>query len=217
MSYNPLDIQLKKGDVIDVTLIMYDDGLRTPRNRNRIVWQGQYKSCEFEIQVPKEYDGNSIAGETEITINNIQVGRLTFHSKIVSNEPNYSYAEVMTYHYGKIFISYAHQDKRTADIIAKTCKAQKIDYFFDRHNLNIGDIYPEEIYNYINSADLFILCWSENAAKSSYVKKEYTQALSLAYPQRKREEATLKICPFSITPHADPPLEMREVYNFEKL
>lgn len=92
-----------------------------------------------------------------------------------------------------------------------------VDYFFDRHYLKAGDVYPLKIKEYINSADLFILCWSKNAAESDYVNLERRQAMGLAYPQVDMEKATITIHPISIEPHADYPNDMKEVYNFEEI
>ena len=70
----------------------------------------------------------------------------------------------------------------------------------------------------INSADLFILCWSENASKSEYVQKERLQALERAFPQVKPEqEAKLRIYPMSIEPHAELPSDMKENYHFGEM
>ncbi len=96
--------------------------------------------------------------------------------------------------------------------------AQGVDYFFDRDYLKAGDIFPLEIEKYINSADLFILCWSENAANSDYVQKERNQALDRAYPKVKPyEKAPLSICPLSIEPRAEIPEDMKSIYNFEQI
>jgi len=74
---------------------------------------------------------------------------------------------------------------------------------------------PFSAANYINSADLFILCWSENAAKSAYVEKERNQALDRAYPKVKPiEKAPLFIYPLSIKPRTELPEDMKSVYNF---
>ena len=91
-----------------------------------------------------------------------------------------------------------------------------MEFFFDRHTLNPGDDFEKEITRYIHSADLFILCWSENAAKSNYVKKEYSQAIELSELKKRPEEASLRICPFSIDPKANPPVEMA-MLHFEEL
>ena len=106
----------------------------------------------------------------------------------------------------------------------RTLKASKsiddvvgIDYFFDRHNLRSGDVYSERIFEYIDKADLFMLCWSANARKSEYVRREIERALSHVYPQVARDSETLKIHPISIEPRADFPPSMRDIYHFEEL
>lgn len=70
---------------------------------------------------------------------------------------------------------------------------------------------------YINSADLFILCWSKNAAESDYVTLERRHALELTYPQVDMDKATITIHPISIEPHVDYPSDMKEVCNFEEM
>ena len=76
----------------------------------------------------------------------------------------------------------------------------------------------EEIFNFINKADTFVLCWSENAAQSEYVEKERKAALELAYPNRKpRDLAPISIKPYNIPPYATPPEDMIENYHFEEL
>ena len=70
---------------------------------------------------------------------------------------------------------------------------------------------------YIDSADLFILCWSANAANSEYVGRERRRAMLRAYPQLSHHKASLKIYPISIEPRADLPQDMAEIYNFEEM
>lgn len=45
---------------------------------------------------------------------------------------------------------------------------------------------------------------TKNAAASDYVAKEKGRALLRAYPQLSQRDATLKICPISIEPRAEP-------------
>jgi hypothetical protein len=92
------------------------------------------------------------------------------------------------------------------------------DYFFDRHYLRGGDIYPRVIADYIEKADLFVLCWSANAEKSEYVAKELAQAMQLAYPIADvKSEDQLMIYPISISPKADLPVKLQKMYNFVEL
>ena len=126
-------------------------------------------------------------------------------------------AQVLSRRFNKVFISYSHLDELQVKFIAQAYKAIGVNYFFDRHYLKGGDVYPVKIRKYINSADLFILCWSKNAAESNYVSLELKQALALAYPQVDMEKATITIHPISIEPRAEYPDDMKEVYNFEEV
>ncbi len=94
-------------------------------------------------------------------------------------------------------------------------KLAGIEHFFDRDYLKTGDIFPQVIQDYINSADLFVLFWSKNASMSDYVEKERAQALKLAYPQVKPlQKAKLSIYPMSIEPRAELPGDMKGYYHF---
>ena len=101
--------------------------------------------------------------------------------------------------------------------LAEAYKAQGVDYFFDRHYLKAGDVYPLKIQQYIDSADLFILCWSKNAAESDYVTLERNRAMSHAYPQVTMDKASITIHPISIKPRAAFPQDMDSIYNFEEV
>jgi len=93
-----------------------------------------------------------------------------------------------------------------------------VPHFFDRKYLKVGDVFPKVIQDYINSADLFILCWSENASNSEYVQKERLLALERAYPQVQPEQAAkLRIYPMNIEPHAELPSDMKNYYHFGTL
>ena len=105
---------------------------------------------------------------------------------------------------------------KSAERIAKIHEALGIDVFFDKHRLKAGYIYSEEISRFIQAADTFVLCWSENAAESDYVEKEHKEELSLAYPQTKRTYKPHN-SPYNIKPHATPLADMIEHFYFEEL
>ena len=150
-----------------------------------------------------------------LTVNGVPAGEMRFITKVVE-KPRQLNPEVFSKQYQKIFISYAHQDEPKVEQMSRAYKAQGVDYFFDRHYLHPGDIFPIKIQEFIDSADLFILCWSANAANSDYVVLERKRALERAYPKIKPiEKAPLRIYPMSIEPRADLPADMRDTYNFE--
>lgn len=213
--YIPLQCKLKKDDQIDIQLNIYGESLLMS-DKKSVVWQGSFTKCSFDFLVPKDIDVEELCCVAILIVNGAQVGEMRFVTKIVEQEPRELHPEVFARQYKKIFISYAHQDEPKVKYIARAYDAQGVDYFFDRHYLKPGDIFPLKIKEYIDNADLFILCWSANAAKSKYVDLERRQALERAFPKVKPfEDAPLSIYPISIEPRAELPIDMRETYNFD--
>ena len=211
--YIPLSLKLKKGDKVDVEFNVYGE-TRLTSERKSIVWQGSFTKCSFDYFVPKDIDVEELSCEANLFVNGAMIGEMRFLTQIVEFPRNLN-PEILSHRFNRIFISYAHQDAQQIKLLALAYKAQGVDYFYDRDSLAPGDVYEEKIFDYIDSSDLFVLCWSKNAAVSDYVAKEKGRALLRAYPQLSQREATLKICPISIEPRADLPSDMKEVYNFE--
>lgn len=212
--YIPLQCKLKKGDKVDVQLSIFGDTLLLSE-KNSLVWQGSFTKCSFDYFVPKDIAADSLSCKVMLSVNGAMVGEMCFITEVLEQPRNLN-PEVFARQYKKIFISYAHQDEPKVEPMARAYKAQGVNYFFDRHYLKPGDIFPIKIQEFIDTADLFILCWSENAAKSDYVELERQRALRRAYPQVKPiEKAQLSIYPMSIEPRAELPIDMKDTYNFE--
>lgn len=213
--YIPLSLKLKNRDKVDIELNIYGE-TRLMSKRKSIIWQGLCTKCSFYYFIPNDINVDELCCEANLFVNGAMIGEMTFITQIVETPRNLK-SEIISHRFNKIFISYAHQDAHYIRLLALAYKAQGVDYFYDRDSLAMGDVYGEKIFDYIDSADLFILCWSENAAKSDYVAKEKARALLRAYPQLSLTDATLKICPISIEPRADLPSDMEKIYNFEVL
>jgi hypothetical protein len=215
MSYDPFIVNLKKGDVIELKLDIYDPDVIISTSHEKMEWIGFARSCDFLIQVPHDYKGESVGGQIELVVNRLPVGKLVFTSRVVDTVPINTYVEPVNYPYKKVFFSYAREDSRIVDIMVKTCRAQGIDYFYDKHSLKVGDNYKDIIDQVIKSSDLFILCWSKHAEASEYVRIEYTTALTKAWPGVPKSQATLRICPFIFDPMAPLPNVIAENIEYE--
>ena len=213
--YVPLSLKLKKGDKVNVELSIYGEA-RLMSERKTILWQGPFTKCSFDYFVPQNLDIEELYCVANLSVNGALIGEMRFITQIVET-PRNLVPEILSKHFKKIFISYSHKDAHYIKLIALAYKAQGVDYFFDRHSLSLGDVFNEKIYDYIDSSDLFILCWSKNAEDSEYVIKEKNRALLHAYPNIKLEDATLTICPISIEPRADLPEDIKNVYNYEEI
>ena len=214
--YIPLQCKLKKGDRVDVLMNIYGDTLLSSEKKT-VLWQGFFTKCSFDYIVPQNIEAEELSCQTLLSVNNIPIGEMRFITKIVE-KPTQLNTEIIAHKYRKVFISYSHQDETKVRFLHEGLELGGIPHFFDRQYLKAGDVFPQIIQDYINSADLFVLCWSENAANSEYVKKERLQALALAYPQVKPQQAAkLSIYPMSIEPRAELPVDMKENYHFGEI
>jgi len=207
----PLDIPVKDKDKITVQLSM-TEGVAIDEPIQNVVWRGHYIECDFGCELTVKHL-NSVLGKAIMAINNVPCGDLKFTLDVVSTETTKVYAPVETRRYSKIFISYAHADYSQVRGIAEGCKMNGTDYFFDRHTLQAGDIFKDKILQYIDNADLFVLCWSKNAAESEWVQIERKHALELI----ERGNHRLAIYPLSMPPEAPLPEDMSDKYNFATL
>lgn len=215
-NYTPLAVKIKNGDKVSISLNMIGNHTKVWGEKQELTWQGFMLDCQFAVQINSHFDTQTLMGTILLSINDAPVGQMIFKTNIVRC-PSKLYANNICNSFHKIFISYSHKDESHVKFIAEGYKALGIDYFFDRHYLKAGDIYPLKIKQYIDSADLFILCWSKNAAESEYVTLERNYALSRARHQVSDKEAAITIYPVSIEPRAAYPQDMNEVYHFVEL
>lgn len=215
-NFTPLDVPVKTGDKVTALLHMSGKGLVLDETDMVMIWQDHYTDCRFSVYVPVDYIPQSVVGTVTLSVNGAPAGRMMFKSKIV-DAPCSLYAEVISHKFNKIFISYSHNDEDKVKYIHQAYEALNVEHFFDRAYLKPGDVYPEKIKDYIASADLFILCWSENAKNSHYVQLEIADAMKRAYPGVDMDKATLAIHPLDIEPHAELPEEMNKVYHFGRM
>jgi len=214
--YIPLQSKLKNGDKVDLLLNIYGETLLMSEKKS-LIWQGVFTKCSFDYFVPKNIDVEELSCMSLLTVNEIPIGEMRFVTKIV-DAPKQLNPEIIARKFSKVFISYSHQDESKVKFLHKGLELGGVPHFFDRKYLKAGDVFPQVIKDYINTADLFILCWSENASKSEYVKKERLQAMERAFPQVKPQQvAKLSIYPMSIEPRAELPIDMKENYHFGEI
>ena len=216
MEYNPLSMEIQEGTQVKAELSFYDDGVQVNKSTQSLVWNGALTSVVFAARVE---DGSlrSLAGEVTLFLENVPVGVLSFTMDVTSKPVAENNKLGSAKEFKKVFISYAHEDVKTASVMASAYRAQGIPYFFDHHSLEAGVVFDEEIKRNIEESDLFLLLWSEHAAQSAYVEKEYLHALQYAYPQKDRGTATLEFRPFLVDPVADPPAKLKSIYNFSRI
>ena len=214
-----IGIPLKKGDVVSAHLSFFcpkmnDNDIIIENNEKQIIWNSNVENIVFSVFIDNKYYQKLLNGKVVIKIKDIPVVEMVFCVKIVDVKNTITtLADISATKLDKVFISYSHADANKVQYISETCKAIRCDYFFDRHSLTPGDIYPEKIFEFIDNANLFILCWSENAASSKWVEKERKRALK----NFKEHNKSFHFYPISIPPKAELPEDMKETFNFGEL
>lgn len=81
--------------------------------------------------------------------------------------------------YKAIFCSYSHQDTAIVERVERAYRILGFDFLRDVHSLKSGQDWNDELYRLIDEADIFQLFWSDAAAQSDYVAREWQYALQL--------------------------------------
>ncbi len=77
-----------------------------------------------------------------------------------------------------IFVSYSHKDTSIIRSLEKAYKVIGDNYWRDIQSLRSGQVWSAAIEEAIQSADVFQLCWSNQAKSSEFVEREWRTALS---------------------------------------
>lgn len=91
-----------------------------------------------------------------------------------------TFASIVARAYRRIFASYSHNDTAIVRSCESAAKALGDRYLMDVNLLRAGQEWDERLLRAIGEADVFQLFWSEKAAHSAAVEKEWRHALALA-------------------------------------
>ena len=207
----PLELNVKDGSRISV-LVKMSPGVSVDEPLQTETWRGRYIEFDFMCRV-EDKSIESISANALVAVDNVPKGNLKFVIDVEEIDHVTRYAKVKPSNATRVFISYSHNDYYQVRGIAEGCRISGTDYFFDRHTLQPGDLFKEKIKEYISNADIFVLCWSKNAAESEWVQIERHQALELV----KEGKKDLHIWAIHVSPQAPPPSDMSDDYHFASL
>ena len=110
--------------------------------------------------------------------------------------------------YQSIFCSYSRQDSQIVEHIERAYKALGLTFLRDVETLRSGEDWEQRLPQLIAQADIFQLFWSQAAADSQAVRKEWTYALTL-----KRQDSAFIRPVYWQQPMPPPPPELAPI-NF---
>jgi hypothetical protein len=79
-----------------------------------------------------------------------------------------------------VFVSYSSEDRDFADKLVEAISKDQTSIFYDKYNINVGDIIPGKISDAIRNSQFFICMLSPGAIESQWVKAEWSAAIMRA-------------------------------------
>ncbi len=183
-----------------------------------IQWLEDWHCVEFRMQPDRqvrEMVGGEITGRVGFYVGPVLLAETGLHAMIgdhntereVSSDAQDRdpWTEAVGAPYRMIFVSYSHKDQRIVTLLERAYQALGDQYLRDVSMLRSGEQWNPAIKQKIAEADIFQLCWSEAAKKSSYVEQEWRHALALRRPNFIRPM-------YWQEPMSDPPGELSEIH-----
>jgi hypothetical protein len=204
-----------------VTVSCRARGLVVPTPVQSFTWNGQCRDVSFDIEVPADAKPFDTVIIMEAYIHDsagvpdpVQVGRLRMQLKVTDTEipPEARAPQTVKADAPRTaFASYASPDR--VDVLERVSSIRRstgMDVFVDVVDLRMGDQWNPALEKHILSSDRFLLFWSENAAKSEWVKWEREQAV------KAKGEDVLELHLLRQTPIDLVPQELRK-YHFNDI
>lgn len=164
-----------------LTVSLEIQGMEVLDNIAVIHWQGEAANAAFIVSVPQQTKPGRYPGKATISCAGIPVATIVFLFPVCADESTIVAESVGTTHYPRsAFASYASENR--ADVMERIqgmqVVAPDLDIFLDVLSLRSGQRWLDELEKSINGRDVFYLFWSQQAAESEWVEKEWRLALA---------------------------------------
>jgi serine/threonine protein kinase len=171
-------IEVARGSILSVRLKI--DELTVKKREDTIVWKGKIGNADFPVSVPENVKFGKKLGLATIHVNGLQIVDINFAIEVGNCLSSIGNVETEQKQIRTAFASYSSEDleKVLSRIQGFQKIAPKLKIYLDKAFLQSGQYWEEELLKIIRSSDIFYLFWSQNAAKSEWVKKEWQCAFN---------------------------------------
>jgi hypothetical protein len=155
-------------------------GFRINPARISIRFEDAWHHLDFEIRATDQalLDHHAI-GQLTFMMDGVIVADLGLAIYVSSQSVQKQVATKSTEPYQAIFCSYSHKDTQIVERVEHVCQSLGMKYLRDITTLLSGEHWDTRLLQLIEQADIFQLFWSEFAAQSQAVEKEWKHALTL--------------------------------------
>jgi TIR domain len=208
----PLAGRISEGETVTVR-VRADARVNLDECEQTLPWTRDIAVARFVVQLPWWSWRQEYLFTVEVDFSGVPVGRCKFRLTVgkrgVDTEPTHAHGTLGRYQ--RAFVSYASEDASIVADVVQLLEVQGLEYFLDQVSLRSGCTWRTELEENIEKSDLFLLCWSRNAAASEWVAKEIDWALQT---QRRTGGLRPDIRPFILEgpPIAPPPRSLQHLH-----
>ncbi|GAB4522747.1 MAG: hypothetical protein OHK0046_35730 [Anaerolineae bacterium] len=202
-------VQLRRSTTL--TIVPECDGVKFQPASLTKDWDDDWTRFDFDFRPEADLVGETLTGRISVMVSSVEIAHINFAME-VTNKPQQRTAahlrigtplmgpemlpenqlaaakfmnSASSTPYHRIFISYSRKDGRVAEAYRLAQMALGNEVFMDTHSIRTGEDWRVALAQAIDSADIFQLFWSVNAAESEYVQEEWDYALRYKCPDNR--------------------------------
>lgn len=165
-----------------ITFEAYCEGVEFNEQRKSFRWFDDWYREVFNFKAPATLAGKARNGEITVFADQVIIAVVEFsllfsaQGELTESGSDYEISKPVGVE-GGIFASYSHEDKQIMRMVRRVVRALGIPYNVDIDILRSGDDFDEVLMKAIEDSPVFQLFWSDRAARSKYVEREWRHAL----------------------------------------
>ncbi len=170
--------------VPSVTATPYAAGMQFDPPSVTVNFLENWRRFDFRIRASEDSLNHASNGFITFSVSGVIVGDLRVSIFVGKTDSGILDARATRRLYDSIFASYSHDDAHIVERIEHACRALGLDYLRDVISLKSDQDWNDQLYEFIEQADIFQLFWSPAAAVSPHVEREWRHALQLHTDRR---------------------------------
>jgi hypothetical protein len=200
-------VPVPKGELLTISVDIEELEAQDPIDT--IIWKDEPTNASFIFRVPSDTVIGDYPGVAIISYKGIKIAKIKFLISVATHV-KYEYIKptAIAEYPRNAYASYASEDRE--DVLSRIHGmkkiAPKLEIFFDVLSLRSGQEWWKELEKHVPTKDTFYLFWSQYAARSKWVEREWQIALS------KRGLNYIDPVPLEDPERAPPPQELRALH-----
>jgi hypothetical protein len=167
-----------------VTAIPFVEGIEFSPSSVAVRFRENWQRFDFRVRAHQDQINRASNGYVTFSMGGVIVGDLPISILVGQSESSPIAARATRRLYDSIFASYSQEDSHVVQRVEAACRALGLDYLREVMSLRSGQDWNDLLFELIEQADIFQLFWSQSAANSPYVEREWRHALQLHSDRR---------------------------------